>query len=46
MDYGEINVLSTSQGQTAAYGSLVVTYDTKWGRPENVRTSSGDVLRT
>ena len=38
MDYGSIDVLSTSQGRPAADASLGVTYRTIWGRPEDVRT--------
>ena len=30
--------------QAATDASLAVTYGTKWGRPQDVRTSSGDVL--
>ena len=33
-----------SQGQAVIDASLVVTYGTKWGRSQDVRTSSGDVL--
>ena len=30
--------------QAATIASLAVTYGTKWGCPQDVRTSSGDVL--
>ena len=35
MDYGSVDVLSTSQGRPAADASLGVTYRTIWGRPED-----------
>ena len=44
MDYGYNDVLSTSQEQTAADASLVVTYGTKWGCPEDLIVPSGLVL--
>ena len=46
MDYGYIDVLSTSQGRPAADATFGVTYRTIWGRPEDVRTFFGDMLRT
>ena len=46
MDYGKIDVLSTSQGRPTADASLGVTYRTRWGRPEDVRTFFGYILRT
>ena len=46
MDYGSIDVLSTSQGRSAADASLGVPYRTIWGRPEDVRTLFLDVFRT
>ena len=41
MDYGQIVILSTSQGRPAADASFGVTYRTRWGRHENVTTFFG-----
>ena len=46
MDYGKIDVLSTSQGRSAADASLGLTYRTIRGSPENVRIFFGNVFRT
>ena len=45
MDYGSIDVLSTSQGRPTADASLGVTYRAIWGRPDDVKTLFGNVLR-
>ena len=41
-----VDVMSTSQGRPAADASLDVTYRTRWGRPEDVRTFWGSIFRT
>ena len=46
MDYGLIDVLSTSQRRPATDASLGVTYRTIWGRPKEVMTFLGDVFTT
>ena len=46
MDYGWIDVLSTSQGGPARDSPLEVTHGTIRQHPADVRTISGDVLRT
>ena len=43
MDYGSIDILSTSQGPPAKDASLSVTYRTIWGCPKDV-LPSGPIL--
>ena len=46
MDYGYIDIQSTSQWHPTADASFGVTYRTIWRHPEDVKMFLGDVFRT